>query len=202
MIDALFGSRTRVKLLHLFYSNPGKSFYVREITRLIDEQINSVRRELSNMLEVGVITSTTADNKLFYAVSQRYEYYAPLRQIFADATTSHRTRSSATKPVDQPTWLAALQAIASLQVVVAAGKLVEGSASHIDLLLVGDKSARLAKVVEQIEGQEGSELSYSVITYEDLYYRLSVHDKFVMDLLLNRHEVLFDRNQVLKNYDK
>ena len=57
MIDALFGSKTRVKLLHLFLNNPGKSFYVREITRIIDEQINSVRRELSNMLEIGIIIS-------------------------------------------------------------------------------------------------------------------------------------------------
>ena len=65
MIDALFGSKTRVKLLHLFLNSPGQSFYVREITRKIDEQINSVRRELSNMLAVGVITSDSADNKLY-----------------------------------------------------------------------------------------------------------------------------------------
>src|ERR1700757_56447 len=84
MIDALFGSKTRVKLLHLFLNNPGKAFYVREITRLIDEQINSVRRELSNMLTVGIITSDTADNKLFYEVNQRYEHYVPLRAIFGD----------------------------------------------------------------------------------------------------------------------
>ena len=63
MIDALFGSKTRVKLLHLFLNNPGKAFYVREITRLINEQINSVRRELLNMLEVGIITSDSVDNK-------------------------------------------------------------------------------------------------------------------------------------------
>ena len=56
MIDALFGSKTRVKLLHLFLNNPGKSFYVREITRKIDEQINSVRRELSNMLTANAST--------------------------------------------------------------------------------------------------------------------------------------------------
>ena len=66
MIDALFGSKTRVKLLHLFLNNPGKSFYVREITRLIGEQINSVRRELSNMLDAGVLLSNTNDNKLYY----------------------------------------------------------------------------------------------------------------------------------------
>ena len=82
MIDALFGSKTRVKLLHLFLSNPGKSFYVREITRLIDEQINSVRRELANMLEVGVITSDSSDNKLYYEVNQRYEHYIALKAIF------------------------------------------------------------------------------------------------------------------------
>ena len=75
MIDSLFGSRTRVKLLHLFLSNPNKSFYVREITRLIDEQINSVRRELANMLEVGIITSDSADNKLYYSVNQKYEHF-------------------------------------------------------------------------------------------------------------------------------
>lgn len=84
MIDALFGSKTRVKLLHLFLNNPGKAFYVREITRLIDEQINSVRRELSNMLEVGIITSDSADNKLYYEVNQRYQFYVPFRAIFAD----------------------------------------------------------------------------------------------------------------------
>src|SRR6187431_2920777 len=83
MIDKLFGSKTRVKLLHLFMNHPGQSFYVREITRIIDEQINSVRRELSNMLEVGVITSETSDNKLYYQVNQRYEYYTALRAIFA-----------------------------------------------------------------------------------------------------------------------
>ena len=84
MIDALFGSKTRVKLLHLFLNHPGQSFYVREITRLIDEQINSVRRELANMLEVGVITSDSADNKLYYKVDQRYEFYSALRAIFAN----------------------------------------------------------------------------------------------------------------------
>jgi len=85
MIDTLFGSKTRVKLLHLFLNNPGKSFYVREITRIIDEQINSVRRELSNMLNVGVIECDSAENKLYYQVNQRYEYYKPLRAIFSDS---------------------------------------------------------------------------------------------------------------------
>src|ERR1700709_532175 len=99
MIEQLFGSKTRVKLLQLFYSNPGQSFYVREITRKIDEQINSVRRELSNMMEVGVITSDSADNKLYYEVNQRYDYYVPLRAIFGDNISEMPAVTSATSSV-------------------------------------------------------------------------------------------------------
>ena len=61
MIEQLFGSKTRVKLLQLFLANPGRSFYVRELTRKIDEQINSVRRELSNLMELSLqIARTTS----------------------------------------------------------------------------------------------------------------------------------------------
>src|ERR1700750_1425673 len=82
MVEQLFGSKTRVKLLQLFYSNPNRSFYVREITRKIDEQINSVRRELSNLLSIGIIKSNADNNRLYYEVDQEYEYYQPLAMIF------------------------------------------------------------------------------------------------------------------------
>src|SRR5262249_52061486 len=82
MIEQLFGSKTRVKLLQLFYGNPNRSFYVREITRKIDEQINSVRRELANLLSIGIITSDTVNNRLYYEVNQKFEYYTPLLAMF------------------------------------------------------------------------------------------------------------------------
>src|SRR5437868_4038335 len=82
VIEQLFGSKTRVKLLQLFYSNPNRAFYVREITRKIEEQINSVRRELSNLLSIGIITSDATQNRLYYEVNQTYEYYKPLAMIF------------------------------------------------------------------------------------------------------------------------
>ncbi|MBO7664277.1 hypothetical protein J6S46_00220, partial [Candidatus Saccharibacteria bacterium] len=58
-VEKLFGSKTRAKLLRLFFENPGKSFYVREMTRVIEEQINSVRRELLNLESIGIIKNET-----------------------------------------------------------------------------------------------------------------------------------------------
>jgi hypothetical protein len=193
MIDALFGSKTRVKLLHLFLNNPGKSFYVREITRLIDEQINSVRRELSNMLGVGIITSDTSENKLYYGVNQRYEHYVALRQIFADQP------AKSVKPKNNEDWRPILAQIPGTRIVIAAGVLVRGSASKVDLLIVGAPPAsKIKSVIKSIERLEGRELTYSTLSYDEFYYRLSVRDKFITEILNSSHQIVVDTDNVLK----
>jgi hypothetical protein len=196
MIDALFGSKTRVKLLHLFLNNPGKSFYVREITRLVDEQINSVRRELSNMLNIGIITSDNSDNKLFYSVNQRYEYYLALKAIFGDQKPNE---AEVVTQVSSNSWRELIKELPGLRVVIAAGMLAPGSGSKVDLLIVGSvSSTKLKKVIKTIEKLEGRELNYSVITYDEFYYRLSVRDKFITEILNNSHDVVLDADKVLK----
>lgn len=196
MIDALFGSKTRVKLLHLFLNNPGKSFYVREITRLIDEQINSVRRELANMLAVGIITSDSADNKLYYEVNQRYEFYVPFRAIFAAQKVTPATHAFE----GGDTWQATVRALKKVRIAVAAGALVKGSASPVDLLLVGDVPEKKVKeIVAEIEQSEGREITYTTLTYDEFYYRLSVRDKFITSIITNKHVVLTDTDNILKS---
>lgn len=198
MIDALFGSKTRVKLLHLFLNNPGKAFYVREITRLIDEQINSVRRELANMLEVGIITSDSADNKLYYEINQRYEFYTPFRSIFADQKNAQP--APVAKTTKKSSWEVNLENLAGLRVAIIAGALVQGSASAVDMLLVGNiPTKKVAQIVDMIETEQARELNYSVLSYDEFYYRLSVRDKFINNILTNKHQVLVDTDNILKN---
>lgn len=198
MIDALFGSKTRVKLLHLFLNHPGQSFYVREITRVIDEQINSVRRELANMLNVGIITSDSADNKLYYEVNQRYEHYVPLRAIFAD---QHVEAIADTELVTS--WHEELKQLSGVRIVLTAGVLVKGSTSAVDILLVGDvQPVKLKKVMKDIEKAEGRELNYSLLSYDEFYYRLSVRDKFITEILNGNHAVLVDTDTVLLSQSK
>ena len=197
MIDALFGSKTRVKLLHLFLNNPGQSFYVREITRKIDEQINSVRRELSNMLEVGVITSDSADNKLYYQVNQRYDYYLPLRAIFGDnVDQSNMVPASGEGAVEE--YSSALRAIPALTLAMLAGVLVRGSNSKIDVLLVGNiLPAKVKAAIKVIEAGEGRDINYTVLSYDEFYYRLSVRDRFITEILNGKYAVIVDKDNVL-----
>lgn len=195
MIDALFGSKTRVKLLHLFLSNPGRAFYVREITRKIDEQINSVRRELANMLNVGIIKSENSDNKLYYEVNQTYPHYDPLRQIF----TSDKPASKIIESVDTSNdWAKRLKALGDVRVAVLSGKLIHGSDSDVDLLLAGSiNKTQASKFIKAIEEEERKTLNYVVMDYQDFYYRLSIKDRFIMSIINSKHTVIADTEQVL-----
>ena len=195
MIDALFGSKTRVKLLHLFLANPEKSFYVREITRLIGEQINSVRRELSNMLRVGVIVSNNYDNKLYYAANQQYAYFTPLKMIFAAERPSEQVDHNKKNSIP---WVNDIARLSGLKIAIVAGALVRGSTSRVDILLVGRLSeSRVGVAIKKIEKAEGRELNYAVMSYDDFYYRLSVRDKFVMEIMNSKHSVVVDAESIL-----
>ena len=197
MIGALFGSKTRVKLLHLFLNHPGQSFYVREITRKIDEQINSVRRELSNMLTVGVITSDSADNKLYYQVNQRYEYYMPLRAIFGDIKDEVKV-AKATEEAPLQEYGPGLRGITGIRLAIMAGVLVRGSSSPIDIVLVGSMSQpKVKSVIKMIEKSEGRDINYSVLSYDEFYYRLSIRDKFITEILGSNHSVVIDKDNAL-----
>ncbi len=202
MIDALFGSKTRVKLLHLFMNHPGEAFYVREITRLIEEQINSVRRELSNMMGVGVITSDSADNKLYYKVNEDYEFYTALRAIFANEPIAVTTSAAPAATDDAAVvgrFESILETVPALRLAVVAGSLVRGSSSPVDLLIVGNVSAaKVAAAVKAIERQEKQELNYTVLPYDEFYYRLSVRDKFLTQILTAKHSIVIDKDNVLR----
>lgn len=190
MIEQLFGSKTRVKLLKLFYSNPNRSFYVREITRKIDEQINSVRRELSNLLSVGIISSETNDNnnKLYYEVNQSYEYFKPLSMIFGGGT----------KPVPDSAEAANMKGLGHVELALLTGQFTRDETSGIDVLIVGDiNPTQLEKYITQMESQENKELRYTVMTPKEFAYRRQINDRFLSLVLASKAQVLADKKQLM-----
>lgn len=203
MIDALFGSKTRVKLLHLFLNNPGQKFYVREITRIINEQINSVRRELSNMIEVGIVTSDNSDNKLYYQVNQRYEYYLPLRAIFSNSVAEICSAPIQDLGNNNLKYVDDLKNIPGIRIAIFTGILVKGSNSPIDILLAGNvDKLKVGSFIKSVEAGEGREINYTLMPYDEFYYRLSVRDRFIVSVINNKHSVIVDKDRILDKEEK
>lgn len=197
MVEQLFGSKTRVKLLKLFFSNPNRSFFVREITRKIDEQINSVRRELANLLSIGIITSDNNNNKLYYEVNQEYNYYNPLSEIF-DGNTATKTKSSlskTTKKADDP-----LKPLGNVQLALYTGQFTRDEHSGIDFLVVGDiNQVQLNKYISDLEKVENKEIRYTVMTLKEFNYRKQINDKFINSVFASKLQVLADKQNLIQN---
>lgn len=197
MIEQLFGSKTRVKLLYLFYGNPNRPFYVREITRKIDEQINSVRRELGNLLAIGLITSASDsnDNKLYYEVNQKYEHYASLQAIFGDTKVKPSVvRKTRTASGEQ----SGLQAVGNVELAILTGQFTRDESTGIDLLIVGNVNQnKLGKFVAEMEAKEGKVIRYTVFSSEDFRYREKIHDRFIDLVKRAKKQVLTDKHGLL-----
>lgn len=194
MIEQLFGSKTRVKLLQLFYSNPNRSFYVREITRRIDEQINSVRRELSNLLNAGIISSETTNNRLYYEINKSYQFYDPLSQIFgatAGVTGDDETSEST----------AALKALGNVNLALYTGQFTRDEKSGIDFLIVGDiNHTQLSKYIADMEAKEGKAVRYAVMDRKEFDYRRQINDRFLLTVLDSKKQVIIDKDDLLAEH--
>ncbi|HET6864014.1 MAG TPA: transcriptional regulator [Candidatus Saccharimonadales bacterium] len=216
MIEQLFGSKTRVKLLQLFYSNPNRAFYVREITRKIDEQINSVRRELSNLLSIGIITSDPTQNRLYYEVNQKYEYYQPLAMIFGGLELSTAAKparkEAAKKDAAEPEPEVAVpkadvstehpmakgfRSLGKVDVAILSGQFTRDDSAGIDVLIVGSVSeAKADKFMAEMEEAEKKELRYTLLPTDNFRYRMEINDRFISNVLGAKKQVIINTQDI------
>lgn len=192
-VEKLFGSKTRAKLLQLFFANPSKSFYIREMTRVIDEQINSVRRELSNLESIGVIKNESFDNKVYYSANSKHPYCHPLTEIFSkkiDLTRDH--------DVKETTWEEYIRPVKNYLVGLVVVNRLPGQ-DGLDLLIVGnDKTKKLTHWAEVIEKKQGKMINYAILSPEDYSYRRSVKDRFVEDIFEMEIIEIIDPEGIIK----
>jgi len=200
MVEQLFGSKTRVKLLQLFMSNPNRAFYVREITRKVEEQINSVRRELANLLSIGVITSDTQNNRLYYEVNQKFAQYEPLAQMFGNGSTAVK-KNSKKKSLEgdsvESTLEANVRALGNVQLAILTGQFTRDETSGIDMLIVGDlNKTKLENFISDLELVEKKEIRYVVFSESDFKYRRQINDRFTVTVLSSKIQPIIDRDSL------
>lgn len=191
--EKLFGSKTRAKLLQLFFSSPTKSFYIREMTRVIDEQINSVRRELGNLESIGIIKNESFDNKVYYSANSKHPYYRPMVEIFSKKIDSNRDHD-----IRENTWDEYIRPVRNyLQGLIVTNRLP--GQDGLDLLIIGnDRTKKLTRWAEVVEKKQGKTINYAILTPEDFTYRKSVRDRFVEDVLEMEIIEIFDPEKIIK----
>lgn len=168
-------SKVRVKMLELFFEKPSEMFYVREITRLVKEEINAVRRELDRMLECGLLKSEQRSNRLYYFLNKRYLYFQELQRIVIKTTGIGKKIRKFRRKLGDVSYVVFTGAFINQE------KL---NKDELDILVVGE--VVLPELEALIKGEEktfGREINYAVIETEEFEFRKARRDPFIMEVM-------------------
>ncbi len=210
-IEQLFGSRTRARLLGLFLENSHRAFFVRELARRIDAQLNSVRRELKNLVDVGIVLEvegetdatpakgskpaakvkpveaedeeeTKFDNKRFYQANRDFPIFEDLRGVMKKVAV-----------LMNHTLKEELAKYGKLDLLILTGSFTDAPTVPTDVLVVGElKEEGIQAAINEFEKEIGREVNYTYMPKEEFEYRRDVGDRFLQSILGGKRVVLTD----------
>ncbi|MEK7183749.1 MAG: helix-turn-helix domain-containing protein [Patescibacteria group bacterium] len=205
-IEQLFGSRTRARLLGLFLENSERSFFVRELARRIDAQLNSVRRELKNLVDIGIVLEVDGemtapsnspvaggegegeedgskiDNKRFYQANSDFPIFDDLRGVMKKVAV-----------LMNHTLTQELAKHGKLDLLVLTGSFTDVPSIPTDILVVGElKEEGIQRSIAEFEKEIGREVNYTYMPREEFEYRRDVGDRFLASILQGKRVVLTD----------
>ena len=179
----LFTSRTRLKIIGVIFYSPQETFYVRQLVRLVEEEINSVRRELDNLKQAGLVCSERRNHRLFYVAN-------PQSPLFADLVVLANKSNGLSATLQEN-----LSHLGSIRSVVASFSFLTGNPADpnkVDLIIIGDTALKeIEKLVKDEETKRNREINYMVMDKAEFQLRQRKHDPFLVDFFLAYPAVIF-----------
>ena len=193
MLEELFVSRVRVKILQLFLSSPTDAlFHVREIVRRVAEEINAVRRELARMEKYGMASSEWRGTKQTYKIFMDYLYYNELLSL---VTKSSGLGGNLIKNK---------QKLGRVKFAFISTKFIKGkkleAGEDVDLLVVGNiVLPELQSVISDEQAKRETEINYSFMDEAEFKFRVKRRDPFILKVLTQPKIMLLgDEDELLE----
>ncbi len=175
MLQHIIPSKTRIKILELFFHHPDENYYLRRVVREISAEVNAVKRELDILENEKVLLKEPRLNKVFYSLNKRYFFYDEFLRIFTKsdqlATLIYKNASKLGK-----VKFVAVSAKFSKREVI--------KEDEVYLLLIGTIVVpEIAGIVAEVEKEFGREINYSVMADDEFVFRKKNNDPFIWRFL-------------------
>lgn len=186
VLEKLFGSSVRVKLLRFFLLSPEDIFTSKEAAKILKILRHSASREIRFLTSLGFLRKRPKG----FALSQTFPYLLALRNLLVSAS-----------PVSREKMLKFFKNKGKIKLLVLGGIFNNDFAvdaleagRRLDLLIVGEiKRGAVERFIKKIEAEVGKELNWSLLSSAEFDHRLSMHDRMLRDLLDYPHEFLINR---------
>ncbi len=200
ILEKVFGSGAKVRLMRLFIFNPNIPFDTSDIGARTNTRSSAVRKEINNLEKIGLIKRRTflkdvkkkRGKKIViekkktsgWVLDQSFQYLQPLQDFLLYMN-----------PFRHKDLVEKLRRVGNLKFLAIAGVFIQEWESRVDLFIVGDniKKSALDNVIHALESELGKELKYTVLETIDFVYRLNMCDKLISDVLDYPHEKVINK---------
>ncbi|NLE07295.1 MAG: hypothetical protein GX627_01635 [Parcubacteria group bacterium] len=200
ILEKLFGSAAKVKIIKLFLFNPDDAFDVAQTAERSKVSIGVARKEISDLEKIGFLKPKTytkeikkQKNRTIVLSRKRVNGWTLDRKFpYVEDITSFLSNINPFKHKD---IIDKISRAGKIKLLIIAGVFIKDPDSRIDLLVVGDelKNTQLDNIIKIIESEIGKEIRYAVFETKEFNYRLSMFDKLIRDLLDYPHEKIINK---------
>jgi len=182
MIEKLFGSRLRTKLLDWLLSHSEESFFVRQMEHLIQEDSTNISRELRRLEQMGIVQSEKRANLKYYKINPKCPYYKELKGLFLKTVGTPAVIKEVLKDIE---------GIDTAFIYGSFAKGQEDSGFEIDLFLVGDiDEDELVESLSDLQSRLGRNINYSMYRLEEFRKKRKEENAFITNVLKESKVVL------------
>ena len=177
MISSLYitKSKIRVSLLILFFTNPQKKYYLRELERILGFSAGSIRRELLRFAGDNLFKTEKAGNLLYYSLNNNHPLFDELKSIVSKTVgVEHSLRTELVK----------LNKIKIALIFGSFASKKEGEKSDIDLMVIGNPDiTKLNNKISFLENKLKREINHVAYSPEEYQLKKRENSQFVLDIL-------------------
>jgi len=186
ILKRLFSSRLRVSVLSHFFMNPGESFHIRSLAKLVGESAGNLARELNNLEEVGLLQSKAIGNQKHFSLREDSPIHEDLRNLFLKTVGVGGELRDLLSPLD------------GIELAFIFGSFASGEAhgsSDIDVMIIGDIGDRdLAPLMAELEARLHREVNYIVYSRREVEKRVNQDGDFMHEVFKGHRIILIGRS--------
>jgi len=167
-------SKLREELLALYFTNPNKKYYLRELERILNFSVGNIRRELIKLESTGLFLSENKGNLLYYYLNQSYPLFKELKSIIFKTSGVPRMLHNVLEEFDD---------IDQAFIYGSFAKGEEREDSDIDLLIIGEVNEdKLIEEIGKLERKLQREINYAIYEKEDFKKKKEEGNSFILDI--------------------
>lgn len=193
-ISKIFWSKSRTKLLEKLFleyeSWNNDWFHMRWLSRDLDEQINSVKRELDNLTELWVLKHRIELKKKIFYINNKFYLLDEFIKIFLKSYN----------PIDKVKKYFKNQTSLELVIINEAlkTKLTSNGKNILDIFLIWEiNKENLSQFLNSMFYWR--KIKYAIITTDDFFNRLEFWDKLIKNILTERWNIFIKDNLKIKD---